>query len=182
MKRFYYLSFVITLLLSINITQHLSAQSPVRLNLGIEGAIPVGDASDTYSAAAGVNLNLIIPLPVTNLDIIGSVGYQQWFFKSDVKDVLEGLGFDVRHPGLLPIRAGARYGFGLSPIYVKFDLGPAIVVKEATGGVDSGTAMSYSPGLGANLGPLEAELKYDIFSKSGSSQSFFGLKLAYYLF
>ncbi|MFC6102653.1 hypothetical protein [Olivibacter domesticus] len=156
------------------------AQSPIKFGIGVEGGIPVGDASDSYSASAGVSLNVRVPLPVTNLDIIGSVGYQQWFLKGEVKDAIELQGLDVSNYGLLPIRVGARYGFGLLPIFAKFDLGPAITVKEVIDNADSGTAMSYSPGIGTKLGPLEAELKYDIYTKSGDTGSFFGLKLSYY--
>ncbi len=161
------------------------AQSPVKFGIGIEGGVPTGSASDGYSANAGVSLNVRVPLPVTNLDIIGSVGYQQWFVKGDVKDALESVGnelgynWDVKNPGLLPIRVGAQYGFGPSPFYVKFDLGPAFTVKEMTDNADSGTLMSYSPGLGVKFGPLNAEVKYDIYSKNGTT-SFFGVKLAYF--
>ncbi|WP_028295663.1 hypothetical protein [Olivibacter sitiensis] len=181
MKKSYFLGLVMACAISFGLTERLAAQSPVKLSIGLEGGIPTGDASDIYSAAGGVSLNVRVPLPLTNLDVIGSVGYQQWFVKGDFKDTFENLGFNISNFGFLPIKAGLRYGFGFTPLYVKFDLGPAITIKEAIEGGDSGTAMTYSPGLGAKLGPLEAELKYDIYSKDGT-QSFVGLKLSYYLF
>jgi hypothetical protein len=46
------------------------AQSPIKFGIGIEGGIPVGDASDAYSASAGVSLNVRVPLPVTNLELV----------------------------------------------------------------------------------------------------------------
>ncbi|GAA4781555.1 hypothetical protein GCM10023231_06410 [Olivibacter ginsenosidimutans] len=162
------------------ISSRVSAQSPVKFGIGIEGGIPTGSASDLYAVSAGASLNVLVPLPVTNLSVIGSAGYQQWFLKGDIKDAFKEEGYDVGNAGILPIRVGARYGIGPSPLYIKFDLGPAFSVKEVIkGGGDSGTAMSYSPGAGVKLGSFEAELKYDIYSKDGSL-SFFGLKLSHY--
>lgn len=162
------------------ISNQVSAQSPLKFGIGIEGGIPIGSASDGHSAAIGANLNVLFPLPVNNLSVIGSAGYQQWFIKGEVKDLFKEEGIDVKSPGFIPIRVGARYGIAPSPFYIKFDLGPAISVKEPIEGVDSGTAMSYSPGAGVKLGSFEAELKFDIYSKSGESLSFFGLKLSHY--
>jgi len=172
-------SFVVAVLFFLTVN-HAHAQSPVKFGIGIEGGIPTGSASDAYSVLAGINLNVRAPLPVTGLEIIGSAGYQQWSVKKSAKEELASIGLVANNYGILPIKVGARYGIGSSPFYIKFDLGPAITVKEVLEGAKSGTSMSYSPGLGTKLGPFDVELKYDIFSKSGESASFFGLKLAYY--
>jgi hypothetical protein len=102
---------LLTLILSGMIISAGFAQAPdtsaqkggVKINIGAEGGLPLGDLSTGYSSVLGGSLKLEVPT-IKNAYFTLSAGYNSFVLKSKYK----GLGISSM-VNFIPIKAGAKY-------------------------------------------------------------------------
>ena len=158
------------------------------LSLGLEGGLPISAGLKTlYSGAAGgslraqYNINEKISATLS----AGGIG----FIPKDIKGIAAGTSTSTKASAMLsiPVKVGGKYFFA-KKVYGMVELGMASnTVFSASASSGAGvsnykySAVVYAPGVGAQLGGFDIGLRYETFSKGGSS-SFLGLRLAFNLF
>lgn len=138
-----------------------------QFSIGVEAALPVGNASDLFSFGIGGSIKYDHPV-AENLFITGSAGYTSFMYKDEFKDFL-----DKSAAGFIPVKVGAKYFF--SPgFFGEAQVGAAFGTEDG-----AGTAFAYSPGIGYAFSQnFEAGVRYEAWSKDGTISQF-GLRLAY---
>jgi hypothetical protein len=148
----------------------MSSGGSAKISIGIDGAIPNGNAATVYDAGIGVSLKYEAPI-ATNLYATVSAGYEAFLVKSEFKS----LGLNSSY-GFVPLKAGLKY-------YVMED-GNGFVAEGQLGASIStesggGTAFAYAPGIGYTVnGGFEVGARYEAWSKDGTFGQF-ALRLAY---
>lgn len=132
-----------------------------KFGLGATFGIPTGNFKTFSNFAYGADLKAeytVAPNIAANL----SVGYIRFNGKS---------GYTI-NDGLLPILVGGKYHFS-EKIYGQAQLG--LSISTVSGG---GSAFTYVPSIGFDLlEVINVELKYQAATKSGSTISFFGVRI-----
>ncbi len=158
------------------------------LSLGLDGGLPVSSGfKDIYSAAAGLtlrgqyNINEKIGLTLSS----GAIG----FFPKNFDGMDGEDGIDINAMLSIPVKAGGKY-YITEKFYGMFELG-VVSNRILVGGDDEDlniglsepySAFVYAPGIGLQLGGFDLGLRYESFSKGGSSSSFMGLRIGFNLF
>jgi len=146
-----------------------SSSETGKFSVGAEVGLPLGKAKEAYNLVVGGSLKYEHPI-ATGTFVTISAGYNAFLTKSEYKDL--GLKSSI---GWVPVKAGLKYYFDGVGFFGEAQLGAAFSTE--TGG---GTAFAYSPGVGYSFdGGFEAGLRYEAYSKSGSSTQQLGLRLAY---
>lgn len=138
-----------------------SAYSQGHFKIGVNGGIPVGDASDVSSFQLGADVGYMfdaIPL----LEVGGMLGYSHFFNDQEVG--LGDLNFQDNDLQFLPIALSGRVN--LPTFLVGLDLGYAVGLND---GIDGG--FYYRPQVGFNFLMLGLILSYQGISIDGSNIS-----------
>ncbi|HTE01203.1 MAG TPA: outer membrane beta-barrel protein [Mucilaginibacter sp.] len=153
--------------------QTTGSSSGGKLSIGFDVALPTGDYSNLYKTGLGGSLKYEIPAG-QNFFVTLSGGYMNFSIKDEVVAELQQFGSDQTSAGFVPLKIGAKY-YTSPGFFIEGQLGGAIGTASGTG-----TAFAYSPGLGYTFdGGPEIGVRYEAWSKDGSTFSQFGLRLAY---
>lgn len=145
-----------------------------KMSIGAEFAIPTESNSDLW--IAGGSLQVEFPV-AKSLNVTGSAGYLNLMLTGDTKDFVKALGGSTSS-GVIPLKAGAKFYFG-GNFYGAGEVGAAISTEDG-----AGTALALAPTLGAsfsvgNKSSLDFGIRYENWSKNGSSSGIVGLRAAY---
>ncbi len=147
------------------------SSKPVMFSIGVEPSLPIGKFHDAgYNFGIGGSLQVEDKV-ASELGLTLNAGYMHY----SAKDItlggvtVNGGGFD-----LIPVMAGAKYHF-TPMVYAHGQLGAAF--STTSGG---GTSFAYSPGVGFMVSKnFDILLKYQAYSRSGSTSNTIGARLAY---
>ncbi|MAO10926.1 MAG: hypothetical protein CMC07_08610 [Flavobacteriaceae bacterium] len=137
-----------------------------QFKIGANGAIPVGDAGDSYTFGVGVDVAYLFE--VADMVWIGPQASYFHYFGDDV-EIDTGIGTisgEVEDAAFLPIAASGRIGFGES-FYVGADLGYGIGISPD--GNDGG--FYYRPKAGYSFGTVGIIASYSGVSLDGGNFS-----------
>ncbi|MBE7177101.1 MAG: outer membrane beta-barrel protein [Mucilaginibacter polytrichastri] len=147
----------------------------VRLSVGPEFGLPVGNLSDYSDWSFGGSVQ--VDLPVADaLYVTGNAGFNNFFSKSVG-------GIDLPDLQLLPVKAGLKY-FPAKNFYVQGEAGASFILNS---GDNKTAAFVYAPQVGV-LFPfsdktyLDAGIRFEgntKLSEGGSAANFLGLRVAY---
>lgn len=112
--------------------------------------------------AYGADLQADFGLSET-LAVTASAGYEAYSYKGGGSS------------GMIPLLAGAKFGFGESNVYGHAQLGAGFSTVK-----NGGSAFAYAPSVGYQFSEnLDASVKYLAFSKNGFTTGSVGIRLAY---
>jgi hypothetical protein len=143
--------------------------SGFELSVGAEGGLPVGDFNTGYNIGFGATGKLAY-----NFDASSAATFQTGYMSFGGKTV-SAYGYSASVPavGFVPFKVGYRYTLD-GGIFLEPQLGFTAV---SNGG---GTAFTYAFNAGYRMTPgLDISARYEGVSKSGSTLSFIGLRVAY---
>ena len=150
-----------------------------KINLGVEGALPMGDLKNGYSFGAGLTFRFLYKVT------------QQF----GVTFTTGAIGFapkDLNNPTLdskvlltIPFKAGGRYMitdnfYGMAEIGMTQSISYFVTPPSDKIQHSSSNSFTYAPSIGVLLGGLDASLRYETMSKSGTSSSFLSLRLGFF--
>ncbi len=139
----------------------------LKLSVGVEAGLPIGDAGDVYSFVIGGSAQGEYAID-KSIGLTLSAGYLNWSGKTVS-------GFKVPSTGLIPVLVGAKYYF-TPKVYGHAQLG----MSFASGNGASGSAFTYAPSVGYNItDQIDVAVKYQAASKDGFTTSFIGIRAAY---
>jgi len=134
-----------------------SSGGGVKINIGAEAGLPVGDVSSVYSFIIGGSVNAEIPT-ANHTFLTLSAGYNSWLVKNDLKEIIGS------SEGFVPLKAGIKY-YPDENFFLEGQAG--IVFSTET---DGGHAFVFSPGIGYTFsGGFEAGLRYEGWSNGGTT-------------
>lgn len=147
-----------------------------KFNIGLEGAIPVGNASNAYSWGFGVSGKLEVPIAQSTY-FTANAGFTSMQLTSDIKAVFKYLGQDISSRNFIPVEVGARYYF-VPHFYGEGQVGAAFCTAKG-----AGTAFAYTPGVGfafplAGGDAIDLGVRYEAWDKDGTL-GFMGVRVAY---
>ena len=146
-----------------------------KINLGVEGALPMGDLKNGYSFGAGLTLRFLYKVtPQFGVTFTtGAIGFAPKDLNANAKVLLN-----------IPFKAGGRYMitnnfYGLAEIGMTQSM---MYFTDQQGKIShiSSNAFTYAPSIGVILGGLDASLRYETMSKNGASSSFLALRLGFF--
>ncbi len=162
------------------------AQGPgVKLSIGPEVGLPLGDIHDFYSFTLGGTLKLEVPVNNSNFNITFTSGFINYFAKDYNYSYSNGYSSysgTVRadNAGFIPVKVGGKY-YANPNFYVEGEVG----IVANTNSSQSSTAFAYAPGIGFSL-PIGGDTRkafdigarYEGWSKDGTVKQV-ALRLAY---
>lgn len=152
--------------------QEVPSSNPSRqkLGVGINAGIPTNSGS---SFALGADLRYQVDID-RQLSIPITAGFTS-IFNKDV--TIGSTTYEVANFNYIPVKAGLKYFFSETGAgaYGLAEVGAAFGTNSG-----SGTSFVYSPAIGyAWSNGLDLGVKYEGLSKSGTSNGYVGLRLAY---
>ena len=136
---------------------------------GLETALPLGDFKQGYKFGLGATVQGECAV-ADKVGITLSAGYLSFAGKTVE---FAGEKYKNEAQGVIPVLAGAKYYF-TDNVYGHAQIG----LSFFNHGV--GSAFTYSPGIGIKASDnMDVLVKYQAASKSGSTASFFGARVAY---
>lgn len=140
-----------------------------KFSIGLEGGVPVGDASDAYNAVVGGSLKYQLPI-ATSTSFTISAGYSAFLGKDNYLN----LGIKAPSYTAVPIKAGLKYHFS-EGFYGEGQVGVAIGTKSG-----AKTGFAYAPGVGYDFGGgVDIGVRYEGWAYSGGSISQVAARLAF---
>lgn len=177
--------FITSLLLSALFVISANAQDKkFSLSLGLEGGLPLSAGlKNAYSAAAGGSLRAQYNINEKISATLSAGGTA--FLPKDISGITSGTSTKLDAMLNIPVKVGGKYFFA-EKLYGMVELGISSITTISSNNNGAAVAPSYSavvyaPGVGAQLGGFDVGLRYETFSKNGSS-SFLGLRLGFNLF
>jgi hypothetical protein len=138
-----------------------------KFSIGAEGGLPLGDASDAFSAVAGASIKYEVPI-ATNTYFTISGGYNAYFTKSTLTDMDVPSSF-----GFVPLKAGIKY-YSEGGFFLEGQIGIVISTEKY-----GSNLFVYAPGIGYSFnGGFEAGIRFEGWKNEGSVNQL-GLRLAY---
>ena len=154
------------------------AQRVVRLSIGVEYGIPVGQAADIYGTVIGGSLKVEVPVTKSKFDITFTLGYTTYLTKLDYTGSLT----DIKISQYLPVSLGGKYNFSRL-FYIEGDAG---ISKDLTSYYsEKNIAFYYAPIVGISAATnkhkanIDISLRYDARAESGGTIGQIALRLAY---
>ncbi|SFC75382.1 Outer membrane protein beta-barrel domain-containing protein [Parapedobacter composti] len=165
--------------------QAQTADKPrVKLSVGPETSVPMGDLSDRYDWSLGGSIQAEFPLYRNQLALTLSGGFYN-LFAPNHGYTLGGSRYreDLQ---VLPVKLGLKY-FPVGGLFIQGEAGTSFLLNKSDGGYDKEATFTYSPQVGYrfNLGGnnvLDAGIKWEgntKFSENGTANHFLGLRIAY---
>jgi hypothetical protein len=161
-------------------TKSNTANNGVRLSIGAEAGIPVGDFNNVYNANVGGSLQADIPV-AEQLFVTVNAGYNTFLGKT-----ISGTNVSYTNLQLIPAKAGLKY-FATPNFYVQAEAGASFVTNKKDVGATNSTLFTYAPQVGY-LFPLggknyiDAGVRYEgntPLVTNGSNLGFVGLRVSY---
>jgi hypothetical protein len=149
----------------------------VRLSVGADAGLPVGDFNKAYDWSLGGSLQADFPV-ASQLYVTLNAGYNNFFVKDGIL-----LTKDLQ---LIPVKAGLKY-FPVKSFYLQGEAGTAFLANKKDIGATNSASFVYAPQVGYLIGLggsnyLDAGVRFESNSKfynNGKSNNFFGLRVAY---
>lgn len=164
----YLLAMAVVMIATTGFSQDTQVKKLV-LSVGAEGALPIGDSKDVYSAGFGATAQAEYMI-AEKFGVTLNAGYIHFSGKDYTLPVIGTVkGSSI---GQIPVLVGARYYF-IKDIYLSGQLGFSSFTK------DGGTAFTYAPGIGAKFSVLDVTLKYLGATKDSETFSTVGLRVAF---
>ena len=157
-----------------------SSKHEVRLSVGPDAGVPVGDLSNAYNWNIGGSVQADIPI-VQSLYVTVNAGYDNFIIKDEIKK--QG-GVNMQ---LIPVKAGLKYFPAGNIFYLQGEAGVSFLANKTDLGANKSTAFVYAPQIGALI-PLAPRNYLDVgfrwestssFYDGGSYANFLGLRVAY---
>lgn len=154
---------------TIQVSAQEKSYKKVRLGMGLETGLPVGDLSTAYTFGAGGSFRLAVALS-EKAAVTATAGAMAFIPKSIS-------GVDLKAQLNVPIKAGLKYMLS-GKIYTLGEAGATIAriyYPTSSGQLQSvsSTEFTYAANIGAQLGRFDASLRYEGYSSAG----FIGLRL-----
>jgi len=128
-----------------------------KFSIGIDAALPTGDAGDFYSAGFGGSIKYEVPTAKNTFFTI-SGGYESFLYKS----IYKVPGYSSSD-SFVPLKAGIKY-YSDGGFFLEAQAGISIYT-----GNNSFTSFAYSPGIGYSFnGGLEVGARYEAWVKDGT--------------
>lgn len=159
-------------------TTTVSNSSALRLSVGVDAGIPVGDFTDTHNWNLGGSVQADIPV-VKQLFVTVNAGYNNIFGKS----IGNSNYTDIK---LIPVKAGLKF-FPVDNFYVQGEAGASFLTNKDDLHATNSTLFTYAPQVGV-LFPVGAKNYVDAGVRfegnsalvdNGKSLNFVGVRLAY---
>lgn len=155
----------------------ITSGSGIRLSVGADAGLPVGNLSNAYSWSLGGSIQADFPIIREQLYYTVNAGFNNVF-----ADKNNG-GADLQ---LIPVKAGLKY-FPIKNFYIQGEAGATFVTNKTDLGFTKSTTFVYAPQIGYvfNVGgknSIDAGFRYENNSKfydTGSSNGMLGLRVAY---
>jgi hypothetical protein len=158
-----------------NVNAQSTTPSNFRFGIGVEGLLPVGDASETLNFGLGITPRLQYRLSDKVALTFTSGIYH--FFPKTVTYPATGTypGFTTKYKSdIIPVKVGAKFFVG-SNFYLSGETGVAF----ETAGDGGHVHFLASPGIGYATKKLDIGARYENFSGNGYSDGIVGLRAAY---
>ena len=144
------ISTVLALVLCINtmaqdITPDKPAFNRVRLSVGPDFGLPIGNFAGSYSWIFGGSVQADIPI-FPGIFITATAGYKDAFVKNN-----EGTDFPGRNLQLIPVKAGLKYYVLSNLLYVQGQAGVTFLGNKSDAFADRSSGFTWSPQLGTSL-------------------------------
>ncbi|WP_162499827.1 outer membrane beta-barrel protein [Mucilaginibacter terrigena] len=141
-----------------------------KFSIGVEAGLPVGDLKNVSNFIIGGSLKYDHPIAEGTF-ITGSAG----FSSIQGKEATTPFGtVKVGNTSVVPVKAGIKY-FLAENFYGEAQAGAAFFTQSG-----GGTAFAYAPGIGYSFGGgLDAGVRYEAWTKNGSTLSQVGLRVGY---
>lgn len=151
--------------------------SGIRLSVGADAGLPVGNLSDNYQWSIGGSVQADFPIIKDQFYYTINAGYNN-IFADNVANAAD------LH--LIPVKAGLKY-FPVKNFYVQGEAGATFISNKSDIGASKSAVFVYAPQVGVlfNVGGknnIDAGIRYENNSKfydAGSSNGFLGLRVAY---
>lgn len=152
--------------------------SGIRLSIGPDAGIPIGDFHDTYGWNFGGSIQADFPIVKDQLFVTVNAGFNNFFAKDGVAN--------AKDLGMIPVKAGLKF-FPVSNFYIQGEAGASFLTNKKNVGADKSAAFVYAPQVGYQfkLGQsnyIDAGVRFEgntKFRDNGSNNNFFGLRVAY---
>ena len=157
--------------------QDSKTDKPLKFSVGVEAGLPLGDFKEVSKFGIGGSVQGEYAV-MESLGLTLNAGFLS--FGGKTVDI-SGLGsFKYGTTILIPVLAGAKYHF-TEKVYAHAQLGVSFLSYKEDGEPNSSSsAFTYAPGIGVMATDnIDILLKYQAASKSGSTLSFLGLRVAY---
>jgi hypothetical protein len=135
-----------------------------KFSIGFDGGLPVGNASEIFSAVVGGSLRYEVPTATKTWFTI-TAGVNKFLLKNEFKKL-------GPTSVVIPLKAGIKY-YTEGDFFLEGQLGIAFSTAK-----DEGTSFVYAPGFGYTFGAFEASVRYEGWPKDGTTTSQIGLRLA----
>jgi hypothetical protein len=144
-----------------------SSNGPGKFSIGVDGAIPTGDAHQLFNYGIGGSFKYEFPV-AKMVFVTLSAGYESLHVKSELQEPGSKSSF-----GFIPIKAGIKpYLDG--GFFFEGQLGTVFSTEK-----DGGNSFLYSPGFGYTFdGGFEVGVRYEAWSNGGTIGQV-GARLAY---
>jgi len=167
------LSFVAAIFLC-NDANAQSNDSKLRLDIGIDGLLPVGSFTNTVNFGLAVTPRLQYSVD-NKFALTFTSGFYHFFTKKIFITEGFGAGSSIENDlDIVPVKAGLKY-IVLPNIYVAGEIGAGFEVEDGGGPVD----LLLSPSIGYSKKNWDIGLRYENLRGSNSSVGVFGLRVAY---
>lgn len=145
-----------------------------KLSIGADFGLPTRQFS--HSIIAGASIQYERPIAKA-LNLTANAGYSSVIVTGSLRNYLKSTGASTS-TGVVPLKIGGKYYFG-GIFYGGAELGAAINT-----GLGGGASFIYAPSFGTSFSvgsksSLDFGLRYENWSKNGSSSSFIGLRTAF---
>src|ERR1700712_2908606 len=161
-------------------TTSTTTNSGVKLSIGVDAGIPVGNFNDFYNWNLGGSLQADIPV-VKQLFVTVNAGYNNLFGKA-----IGSSSANYTNIQLIPVKAGLKY-FPIQNVYIQGEAGAAFVANKSTLNATNSTLFAYAPQIGVQFPVsgksfIDAGVRFEGNSPlvtNGNNLNFIGLRLAY---
>ncbi|RKR81401.1 hypothetical protein BDD43_1547 [Mucilaginibacter gracilis] len=159
-------------------TATTTTNSGIRLSIGVDAGVPVGNFSDAYNWNLGGSVQADIPV-VKQLFVTVNAGYDNFFGKTVS-------GVSATNIQLIPVKAGLKY-FLIDNLYIQGEAGASFLTNKSDFRGANSTLFTYAPQVGIQFPVsgksfIDAGVRFEGNSAlvdNGNKLNFIGLRLAY---
>lgn len=157
-----------------------TTNSGVKLSIGVDAGIPVGNFSDYYNWNLGGTVQADLPI-AKQLFVTVNAGYNNFFGKS-----IGSTSANFTNIQLIPVKAGLKF-FPIENFYVQGEAGASFVANKNSLGVSKTALFAYAPQVGVQFPVggksfIDAGIRFEGNSPlvtNGNNLNLIGLRLAY---
>ena len=160
-----------------NVNAQSTPKSALRLGIGVEGLLPVGNLHDVSNVGLGITPRLQYGV-ADNLALTLTSGYYNFFGKE-----LDNTAFKTKSYGMIPVKLGIK-AFVSQNIYLSGEVGAGFETSgfgELKDGpeYDTNTKLLASPGIGWANQKWDIGARYENYSGQSNNFGTVGLRIAY---